>query len=106
VRQFTPNWFTVTMGTGILALALNHQAPFATPALHRIAEASWFCNTGLFTAFTAFYAARWMLFPHEASPVGTNVQRLYSGMNACSPNENGKRSVIPQVSRRSFWTTS
>ena len=26
VRQFTPNWFTVTMGTGILALALN-QAP-------------------------------------------------------------------------------
>ena len=28
VRQFTPNWFTVTMGTGILSLALN-QAPFA-----------------------------------------------------------------------------
>jgi hypothetical protein len=23
IRQFTPNWFTVTMGTGILALALN-----------------------------------------------------------------------------------
>lgn len=23
VRQFTPNWFAATMGTGILALALN-----------------------------------------------------------------------------------
>jgi hypothetical protein len=32
VRQFTPNWFTATRRTGILALALN-QAPFATPAL-------------------------------------------------------------------------
>ena len=27
IRQFTPSWFTVTMGTGILPLALN-QAPF------------------------------------------------------------------------------
>jgi len=26
IRQFTPSWFTVTMGTGILALALNHLA--------------------------------------------------------------------------------
>lgn len=30
IRQFTPNWFTVTMGTGILALALN-QVPIAIP---------------------------------------------------------------------------
>ena len=26
IRQFTPSWFTVTMGTGSLALALNHLA--------------------------------------------------------------------------------
>jgi Voltage-dependent anion channel len=37
VRQFTPNWFTVTMGTGILSLALN-QAPFVTPTLSIFAE--------------------------------------------------------------------
>jgi C4-dicarboxylate transporter/malic acid transport protein len=65
VRQFTPNWFTVTMGTGILALALN-QAPFATPSLHLLAESLWMINIGLFSIFAMLYAARWLLFPHEA----------------------------------------
>jgi C4-dicarboxylate transporter/malic acid transport protein len=65
VRQFTPNWFTVTMGTGILALALN-QAPFATPALRTVAEGLWFTNIGLFVIFTALYVARWLFFPNEA----------------------------------------
>ena len=27
IRRFTPNWFTATMGTGILALALNQSPP-------------------------------------------------------------------------------
>ena len=38
VRQFTPNWFTVTMGTGVLALALN-QFVSAVPGLYGIALA-------------------------------------------------------------------
>ena len=79
VRQFTPNWFTVTMGTGILALALN-QAPFTTPALHRVAEALWFGNIGLFAVFTALYAARWMLFPREARRIfGHSVMSMFFG---------------------------
>ncbi|MDB5409378.1 MAG: C4-dicarboxylate transporter/malic acid transport protein [Rhodospirillales bacterium] len=65
VRQFTPNWFTVTMGTGILALALD-QAPIAIPGLHRIAEALWALNIGLFLVFAALYTARWIRFPGEA----------------------------------------
>jgi hypothetical protein len=36
VRNFTPNWFTVTMGTGVLALTLN-QFPLAVPGLRAIA---------------------------------------------------------------------
>jgi tellurite resistance protein TehA-like permease len=40
VRQFTPNWFTVTMGTGVLALALN-QFPVAIPGLNGVAVALW-----------------------------------------------------------------
>jgi tellurite resistance protein TehA-like permease len=40
IRQFTPNWFTVTMGTGILALALN-QFPVEIPGLHGVAEGYW-----------------------------------------------------------------
>jgi tellurite resistance protein TehA-like permease len=65
VRQFTPNWFTVTMGTGILALALN-QAPFVTPAIRLAAEGLWMLNILLFTLFAGLYAARWILFFHEA----------------------------------------
>ena len=68
VRQFTPNWFTVTMGTGILALALN-QAPFATPAVRLVAEGLWILNILLFTLFAGLYTARWILFFHEAKRV-------------------------------------
>ena len=70
IRQFTPNWFTVTMGTGILALALN-QAPFATPALSTFAEGLWMLNIGLFLLFSLLYAARWVFYPREA-------QRIFS----------------------------
>jgi C4-dicarboxylate transporter/malic acid transport protein len=61
VRQFTPNWFTVTMGTGALALALN-QFPVAIPGLHQIAMALWLADIVLFALFTLLYAARWILF--------------------------------------------
>lgn len=61
VRQFTPNWFSVTMGTGILALALN-QVPLPLPGLHRIGEALWIANIVLFALFSLLYAARWVLF--------------------------------------------
>jgi hypothetical protein len=33
IRQFTPNWFAATMGTGILALSIP-QVPWAGPLLH------------------------------------------------------------------------
>ncbi|HVJ51998.1 MAG TPA: TDT family transporter [Aliidongia sp.] len=79
VRQFTPNWFTVTMGTGILALALN-QAPFATPLLHRVAEMLWLANIALFAIFTLLYAARWLLFPREARRIfGHSVMSMFFG---------------------------
>jgi C4-dicarboxylate transporter/malic acid transport protein len=65
VRNFTPNWFTVTMGTGGVALALN-QFPFDVPGLHALATALWLANIALFAVFAGLYAARWMLFPREA----------------------------------------
>ncbi|ACB96080.1 TDT family transporter [Beijerinckia indica] len=65
VRQFTPNWFTVTMGTGVLALALN-QFPIAIFGLHQIGMALWLLNIGLFVLFSFLYAARWIFFFHEA----------------------------------------
>lgn len=57
VRQFTPNWFAATMGTGILALALN-QLPVPIPGVKIVAEALWVFNIGLFALFTVLYAAR------------------------------------------------
>ncbi|MBW6396985.1 TDT family transporter [Roseomonas sp. HJA6] len=65
VRHFTPNWFTVTMGTGVLALALN-QFPLALPGLHDIAQGLWVANIAIFLLFTLAYAARWAIFPAEA----------------------------------------
>jgi C4-dicarboxylate transporter/malic acid transport protein len=61
VRQFTPNWFAVTMGTGVLALALN-QFVGAIPSLYGIALALWAFNIVLFTLFSLLYAARWIFF--------------------------------------------
>lgn len=68
IRHFTPNWFTVTMGTGVLGLALN-QFPVAVPGLHQIGAALWMLNIGLFTLFSILYAARWILFFDEARRV-------------------------------------
>lgn len=65
IRQFTPNWFAATMGTGILSLALP-QVPGAGSALREIGEWLWLVNIGLFMLFSALYAARWIMFWHEA----------------------------------------
>lgn len=62
IRQFTPNWFAVVMGTGVLALAL----PQAMPHLGALGEALWWLAIGLFVLFCALYGARWVLFFDEA----------------------------------------
>lgn len=65
IRQFTPNWFAATMGTGVLALALA-QWPAPVPGLHQVAEGLWWLTIVLFLLFTAMYTARWVLFFDEA----------------------------------------
>ncbi len=61
IRRFTPNWFTATMGTGILALALN-QFPADVPGLKTLAHGLWFFNIFLFALCSLMYAARWLFF--------------------------------------------
>ena len=79
IRQFTPNWFAVTMGTGVLALALA-QLPVAIPGLHAIAEALWLFNIVLFLTFTALYAARWVMFFDEARRIfGHSTVSMFFG---------------------------
>ncbi|WP_428425550.1 TDT family transporter [Pararhizobium sp.] len=64
VRQFTPNWFATTMGTGILAIALA-QFP-GIPVLTAIGHGLWIFNIALFSLCTLLYVARWLLYFHEA----------------------------------------
>jgi C4-dicarboxylate transporter/malic acid transport protein len=79
VRQFTPNWFAATMGTGVLALALA-QLPGATPGLHRVAEGLWLFNILLFIVFAGLYTARWILFFDEARRIfGHSTVSMFFG---------------------------
>ena len=79
IRQFTPNWFAATMGTGILAMALA-QFPYAIPGLKQIGETLWVFNIGLFTLFSILYAARWIMFTQEASQIfGHSMVSMFIG---------------------------
>ncbi|MFU2328068.1 TDT family transporter [Pseudomonas sp. NFX98] len=79
IRQFTPNWFAATMGTGVLALALA-QLPIGNSVLHGIAEALWLFNIFLFLLFTTLYAARWLLFFDEARRIfGHSTVSMFFG---------------------------
>jgi C4-dicarboxylate transporter/malic acid transport protein len=79
VRQFTPNWFAVTMGTGILALALA-QFPVRIAGLRVVAEGLWLFNIALFSLFTVLYAARWIFYFDGARRIfGHSVVSMFFG---------------------------
>lgn len=79
IRQFTPNWFAVTMGTGILSIALA-QVPLELPVLKSIAEGLWFFNIFLFTLFSVLYLARWIFFFDGARRIfGHSVVSMFFG---------------------------
>lgn len=68
VRQFTPNWFAVTMGTGVAALIMP-QIPGAGAVMHLAGELLWLINATLFVVFAGLYGARWLIFPQEATRI-------------------------------------
>ena len=79
IRQFTPNWFAATMGTGVLALALA-QLPVPIPGLHAVAEGLWLFNIGLFILFSLLYDARWVLYFDEARRIfGHSTVSMFFG---------------------------
>ncbi|TDV54551.1 C4-dicarboxylate transporter/malic acid transport protein [Pseudomonas graminis] len=79
IRQFTPNWFAATMGTGILSAVLV-QLPVNIPGLFQLAEAVWMLNIVLFLTFSALYVARWVMFFDEARRVfGHSTVSMFFG---------------------------
>ena len=79
IRQFTPNWFAATMGTGILSITLA-QVPGAPAWAHPAAEALWRLNIGLFVVFSALYLTRWVIYPSEARRIfDHSLMSMYLG---------------------------
>ena len=68
IRHFTPNWFTVTMGTGVIALILAEFGTFSS-LFWQLGVGLWLFNTALFVFFCVLYSLRWMLFPQEAKQI-------------------------------------
>lgn len=78
IRHFTPNWFAVSMGTGILATTLA-QFP-DRPFLFALGEALWLTDMLLFSLFTLLYGVRWLVFFHEARRiVDHSVMSMFLG---------------------------
>lgn len=79
IRQFTPNWFAATMGTGILSAVLT-QLPVNLPGLRVVAEGLWLLNIVLFLTFSALYLARWIMYFDEARRVfGHSTVSMFFG---------------------------
>lgn len=79
IRQFTPNWFAATMGTGILSLMLP-QVPGAGAILYQLGEGLWLFNICLFAIFTVLYTARWILYWEEAQRIFShNIVSMFIG---------------------------
>ena len=68
IRQFTPNWFTVSMGTGVVALIVS-EFPMFKALTWPLGTGLWYFNILLFILFSVLYGLRWAFYPHEAKQI-------------------------------------
>lgn len=79
IRHFTPNWFTVTMGTGVVALIIA-DFPIAKSLMWHLGAGLWHLNILLFILFTVLYTLRWVIYPQEAKQIFKHpVMSLFLG---------------------------
>lgn len=62
VRNFTPSWFAVTMGTGIVSILL-HNLPYNGRWLQYLSYVVFCLNVFLFVLFTLLSLLRYTLYP-------------------------------------------
>ncbi|CAK7217207.1 Plasma membrane sulfite pump involved in sulfite metabolism [Sporothrix bragantina] len=62
VRNFTPSWFSVSMGTGVVALLL-HNLPYNAHGVWYISVVVFCLNIFLFLSFSAITLTRYILYP-------------------------------------------
>lgn len=66
IKHFTPSWFSVTMGTGIVAILL-YNFPYQFRGLYIIATVIYLLNILLFSTFTLISITRYVMFPEIMS---------------------------------------
>ncbi|KAH8894119.1 hypothetical protein GQ53DRAFT_644050 [Thozetella sp. PMI_491] len=103
VRNFTPSWFAVNMGTGIVSV-LVHSLPYSAPWVEYIADIFFVLNIVLFTSFTVITVLRYTLYPEIWSVMVRHpAQSLFLG---CFPM--GFSTIISMITltldRWGSWT--
>ena len=79
VRHFTPSWFAMTMGTGVLALVIAH-LPWALPGQMILAEVLWLFGVALFALFALLFLTRVLLHRDTLWPMLLHpVQSMFLG---------------------------
>ncbi|CAG8893377.1 unnamed protein product [Penicillium egyptiacum] len=79
VRNFTPAWFSVNMGTGIVSVLLN-TLPYNGQWLYYISIIIFILNVAYFTVFLAITLLRYILYPEIFRVMATHpVQSLFLG---------------------------
>ncbi|MGY4730843.1 TDT family transporter [Burkholderia pyrrocinia] len=68
IRQFTPNWFAVTMGNGIVSLVLA-SLPVHFSGQREVATGLWVFDIVLYAVCVAMLAGRVILFPETIKPL-------------------------------------
>jgi C4-dicarboxylate transporter/malic acid transport protein len=79
VRQFTPNWFAITMGNGIVFLILA-ALPIHFSGQQILAEALWAIDTVVYMIFALMFTARLIIYPDTIKPMLQHpVQSMFLG---------------------------
>lgn len=79
IRQFTPNWFAVTMGNGIVSLVLAG-LPLHFGGQRALASTLWTIDIVLYLAFATLFAARAIRFPETIGPLLRHpIQSMFLG---------------------------
>ncbi len=79
IRQFTPNWFAVTMGTGVIFLVLN-ALPIDAPLKTLAAAWIWRLDIVVYAMFAVMFTGRFVLFGDTLRPMLHHpLQSLFLG---------------------------
>lgn len=65
VHQFTPNWFALNMGTGILFLMLA-EFPIPVPGIEPLTRVLFWADIGFYVLFSILFVSWFAFFRHDA----------------------------------------